>query len=425
MKILKNNINYKIDKIVSISAELNSKKHDRPLLFQDLPFYQNILLLQGPVGYFFYNLRNFFLNRGSKVFKINLNGGSSFFYPTDQNTFDYTGLEYKWEEYIKKFLKDKEIKCILLFGEKRFFHQIAITESKKMGIDIYSLEEGYIRPYNFTLEKNGNNLSSSLNDIDPYKLPKTSFNYKPQVYKSFIPMCLRSIQYWFFSIINNSKFPYYSHHRDLNLYRGYIWIKGLLRFLMYEITEFNIRKKLRATKEKNYFICVLQVFDDFQVTKNSHYNNIEQYLEEVLISFSVYKKNNISADTLLIKHHPMDIGEKNYNTFIKYVAKRLNILDDVIYFHNIRDLNNIYSIFKGAVTINSTLGLKLLLNKIPVINLSRSFYNKKGLTFQGSLDEFWVNPLQPEHEIVRNYINYLLKTTQVNGCLYSSEYKIS
>jgi len=412
-------------RIISEQAELKAKKIDRPLLFSDLPFYQNVLLLQSPMSYFFYNLRSFLLNRGSKVFKINFNGGSSFFYPKDINTFNYTGLKSNWNIFLKKFLNDNKIKCIFLFGEKRFFHQIAISQAKKMSIDFYSLEEGYIRPNYFTLEKNGNNLSSSLNDIDPYKLPKTSFNYKPQPYKSFIPMCLRAIQYWFFAFISMNKFPYYVHHRELNLSRAYIWIIGFLRFLIYEITEFNIRKKLRNAKEKNYFLCVLQVFDDYQLTHNSDYKNIEEYLEKVLVSFAIYKKNNISNDILLIKHHPMDIGEKNYNKFIKYIAKKLNILNDVIYFHNIRYLSDIYSIFKGAVTINSTIGLKLILNKIPVINLSKSFYNKRGLTFHGSLDEFWVNPGQTEDEIIRNYINHLVKTTQVNGCLYSSEYKIS
>lgn len=412
-------------RIISEQAELKVKKIDRPLLFSDLPFYQNVLLLQGPMGYFFYNLRSFLLNRGSKVFKINFDGGGSFFYPKDTNTFNYEGLESNWNIFLKKILNNNKIKCIFLFGEKRFFHQIAISEAKRMSIDVYSLEEGYIRPNYFTLEKNGNNLSSSLNDIDPYKLPKTSFNYKPQPYKSFMPMCLRAIQYWFFAFIRKNKFPYYIHHRELNFNRTYIWTKGFLRFLKYEITEFNIRKKLRNTKEKNYFLCVLQVFDDYQINHNSHYKDIEEYLEEVLVSFAKYKNNYISDDILLIKHHPMDIGEKNYNKFIKYIAKKLNILNDVIYFHNIRHLSHIYSIFKAAVTINSTIGLKLILNKIPVINLSKSFYNKKGLTFQGSLDEFWVNPGQTEHEVVTNYIHYLLKTTQVNGSLYSSEYKIS
>jgi capsular polysaccharide export protein len=238
-------------------------------------------------------------------------------------------------------------------------------------------------------------------------------------------MCFNATLYWFFSYIKNYEFPYYRHHRDLNFARGLNWVRGFFRFVKYEITEFFIRYKLKKETEKKYFLCILQVFDDFQVTKNSHYKSIEQYLEEVLISFVNYKKNNISNDVLLIKHHPMDIGEKNYSKFIKYCANRLNIEKDIIYFHNIRYLSKIYSIIKGAVTINSTLGLKLLLNDIPVINLSKSFYNKPGLTYQGSLEDFWVNPLNVDSKVVKNYINYLLKTTQVNGCLYSSEYKIS
>ena len=412
-------------RIISKQAELKTKKIDRPLLFSDLPFFENILLLQGPVGPFFSNLRYFYKNRGSKVFKINFNFGSQFFYKPDEYTFTFSDFEINFQFYIKNFLIKNKINAVFLFSNKRFFHSIAINEAKELGIQIYSLEEGYMRPNYFTLEKKGNNLDSPIINIDPYKLSDETFNYKPQPYKNFLPMCFNATLYWFFSYIKNYEFPYYRHHRDLNFARGLNWVRGFFRFVKYEITEFFIRYKLKKETEKKYFLCILQVFDDFQVTKNSHYKSIEQYLEEVLISFVNYKKNNISNDVLLIKHHPMDIGEKNYSEFIKYCANRLNIKKDIIYFHNIRYLSNIYSIIKGAVTINSTLGLKLLLNDIPVINLSKSFYNKPGLTYQGSLEDFWINPLNVDSKVVKNYINYLLKTTQVNGCLYSSEYKIS
>ena len=89
-----------------------------------------------------------------------------------------------------------------------------------------------------------------------------------------------------------------------------------------------------------------------------------------------------------------------------------------------RYLSNIYRILKGVVTINSTLGLKLLNNNIPVINLSSSFYNKAGLTYQGSLYNFLNDPGFVDQKIVSNYINYMISESQVNGCLYSKEYNI-
>jgi capsular polysaccharide export protein len=76
------------------------------------------------------------------------------------------------------------------------------------------------------------------------------------------------------------------------------------------------------------------------------------------------------------------------------------------------------------VTINSTLGLKLLYNNIPVINLSLSFYNKAGLSYQGSLADFFKDPGFVDQKIVSNYINYVISESQVNGCLYSKEYNI-
>jgi capsular polysaccharide export protein len=51
--------------------------------------------------------------------------------------------------------------------------------------------------------------------------------------------------------------------------------------------------------------------------------------------------------------------------------------------------------------------------------LSDPIYNLPGLTFQGSLDDFWRERPVPDAELFRRFRNTVIHTTQVNGGFYS------
>jgi len=411
------------------SAVLKFKKNlslnNRPRLFLDLPYVENALLLQGPVGPFFDKLRNFLIQKGTHVFKIHFNFGDEVFYNSQINAFRYQGLDIEWKDYITKFIKQRNIKAIFLMGDKRFYHQIAISTAKDFGVQVYVLEEGYLRPNYFTLEEFGVNRDSNLVNINPHQLRSIQVQHQTKKFKAFIPMCLHAMKYWLYAYVFAYKFKNYKHHKNLDLYKLVCWVRGFCRFLLYELTEFGIRQKIRLDNNKKYFLCILQVHDDFQVTHNSKYDSVELFIEEVMLTFHQFTQDKITNDCLIIKHHPMDIGEKNYKKLIQHIMKRLNMCkDSVVYIHNFRHLPTIYNKIKGGIMINSTFGLKLLTNRIPVINLSTSFYHKAGLTFQGSLLEFFNTNNKVNKRLVHNYLNHLIVRSQVNGCLYSKEYEI-
>ena len=398
--------------------------NNRPRLFSDLPFFENVLLLQGPVGPFFAKLRDFLVKKGSRVFKIHFNYGDVVFYQNQYHAYFYQGINEEWEDYIFKFYKQKNIQAVFLIGDKRNFHHTAIQVAKRLGIKVYVFEEGYIRPNYFTLEENGVNIDSPLAQIDPLNIKPVNLDFVEKEYRSFVTMCWYGIKYWFFSYIFNYKFKNYKHHKNLNLLKVFCWIRGFFRFLLYELSEFHLRRKLYKDNRK-YFLCILQVHDDFQITHNSTFANIEEFIEKVIYKFNNFIKEEFSQDILIIKHHPMDIGEKNYANLIKQIAKKLKMNENqIIYIHNFK-IENIFHKTKGAIMINSTLGLKMLKNNISVINLSKSFYHKHGLTFQGDLNEFFKNPIQPDKQIVNNYISHLIVKSQVNGTLYAKDYEIN
>jgi capsule polysaccharide modification protein KpsS len=93
---------------------------NRPKLFSDLPFYDHVLLLQGPIGGFFSKLASYFQKKGSVVYKINFNAGDKFFYKHKINVLDFNDIDSQFEIFIEKILKKHPIKAIFLFGDKKF-----------------------------------------------------------------------------------------------------------------------------------------------------------------------------------------------------------------------------------------------------------------------------------------------------------------
>jgi capsular polysaccharide export protein len=73
----------------------------------------------------------------------------------------------------------------------------------------------------------------------------------------------------------------------------------------------------------------------------------------------------------------------------------------------------------GVITVNSTVGGSSLMHNVPTIALSDPIYNLKGLTHQGSLDDFWHTPEPPDSTLFQRFRSTVIHTTQVNGGFYT------
>jgi capsular polysaccharide export protein len=407
--------------------------NNRTLQFSDLPNYKNILLLQGPVGPFFKKLGNYWLNRGSNVFKVNFNSGDDYFYhPTEDEVIHFKFGSDLWPIFLSNLLVDKKIKAVFLFGDCRPFHHPVRSLSEILSINYYVLEEGYIRPHLFTLEKKGVNYYSHINDLSIEDISKDcGSKVEPPIRQrfdhSFWHMVRFATVYWFINLINQHHYPLYKHHRVLDVRMGYRWTRSVFRYWLYRLTELSTRRTLLKPDHKcndsRWFLLPLQVHDDSQIKFHSDFESIDQILFNVIHSFSIHIKNTASSDLLIIKHHPMDRGHNNYKKVISQLAKIYCIEANIVYIHDIK-LPYLLKKISGCLTVNSTIGLQSLHYQCPVINLGKSFYDKPGLTFQGSLDEFWISRDKVNAKNAAHFRNYLLHHTQVNGSLYDPKYRI-
>lgn len=381
---------------------------------------ENILLLQGPLGTFFKRLDNEFVRQGATTYKIGFNAADSFF-SNHYNYVPFRAKKEKWKSFITAFLKEKCIDKIFLFGDCRYYQSIAIKEAMKQGIEVFVFEEGYIRPDYITMERYGvNDFSHVPRDASFYKNLDTSHFDKREAlptYTKFYKRGWSATTYYVIAGLFWFLYPNYEHHRELNFITEALYgIRNAFRKYLYQLSEKDKLEKIISNYDKKYFFVPLQTFNDFQLIEHSQFNSIEEFITIVLESFS-----NSADDRyiLVIKHHPMDRGRKNYTKYIYREAKRLSIEKERIEVVFDLHLPTLLDHAKGTITINSTVGLSSILHNTPTKVLGSAIYDIDGLTSKSiSLDDFWSKQQAIDRELYTKYIEYLIENTQLNGSFY-------
>lgn len=376
---------------------------------------KNVLLLQGPVGSFFYKISKKIPD--ANVYKINFNGGDFFFYPF--KSVNYRGSFENLENFYINFFKEKNIQIIIMYNDCRKIHEIAIKVAKEMGIEIWIFEEGYIRPNFITFEKDGVNANSTLPRDKEFYLNHKKFDkeYKIKNFSStFKNMAFASFLYWFFAALFAWYFNNSLHHRSLKFFDFTPWLLSLYRKKKYKITEKSINEKIINLKQK-YFLAILQVFNDTQLSH--HYKKTtEKFIEEVIISFANHAR---AKSYLVFKHHPMDRGYKDYTKLIENLSLKYNVEGRILYVHDLH-LPMLLSNARGTIVINSTVGLSALYHGSPLKVMGKAFYDIEGLTYQKSLHTFWkeCRAYKPDARLHTKFRNYVIYKTQINGNFFKN-----
>jgi len=383
---------------------------------------KNILLLQGPMGNFFNTLDQKFMKLGAITFRIGLNAGDEFFADARHYT-PFKGRIEEWKNFIKQFYQTHAIDMIFVFGDCRFYQSKAIKVAKKHGVQVFVFEEGYVRPDFITLEENGVNDNSSLPrerefyDALEYhdKMECNSKNIK-HIGNTYKEMALQAVLYYIVGNFFFFKYPHYQHHRTYSaILEAFYGVRNFLRKYKYKIFERDAQTLYQTDLSKKYYFVALQTYEDFQILHHSDYNSIEEFIEEVISSFA---KNAPQGRYLVIKHHPMDRGKKNYASFIIEKARKLGVYEKVKIVYDVH-LPTLLKNSIGTITINSTVGISALYHNAPTLCTGKSFYDIEGLTSKGVLlDDFWRDYKEVDVELFNKFRCYLIQKTQVNGSFY-------
>ena len=313
---------------------------------------RNVLFLQGPVGPFFSLFAHDLESRGFKVFKVNFNGGDSFFYRRSRSI-NYRGKLKDWEGYLERTLQNRDIGRIYLFGDCRVYHRIAREVAERLGVRVFVFEEGYIRPNFITLEEygvNGNSpmLESPIRYDREDEEPTQEFLHPKSV---FMRTALYAIVYYIMASLTWRKYRHYQHHRAFNpVTEGARWILSAYRKMRFRRKERHMLSELLPQFEGNYFLCPLQVHCDMQVSAHSNFNSIEHFIGEVIDSFIKHAPAN---KAIVFKHHPLDRGYTDYSLLFENLISENGLRGRVFYVHDV-DLPKLLKHAQGTVLINST-----------------------------------------------------------------------
>ncbi|EHD5635088.1 capsule biosynthesis protein [Campylobacter coli] len=378
---------------------------------------KTVLLLQGPVGTFFHRLAIKMKKNKTKVFKLNFNGGDFLFYPSGKRC---KCDEKDLENFYENFFKEKKIDAIVMYNDCRLIHAKAIKVARKLGIGIWIFEEGYLRPYCITFEKDGVNANSSLPRDKNFYLScnistKESIKEIPGGFKF---MAFSAFLYWFFSFLLAPFFNNKLHHRTLYPFEFLFWFRSLYRKYLYKFTEKKLNQKIYSL-EKKYFLAILQVYNDTQI-KHHYKKSIEEFIEELILSFANHAR---AKSYLVFKHHPMDRGYRNYSKLINGLSQKYHVEGRIFYVHDTY-LPTLLKNALGCITINSTVGLSAILEGCPTKVCGNAFYNFEGLAYPKKLQFFWreAHAYKPNPSLVLNFKNYLLNTNQFNGNFYKNSF---
>lgn len=383
---------------------------------------KKVLLLQGPHGPFFKRVKAELLASGAKkVSKVNFNGGDWLYFSGD--AFSYTGDLSGWPEYLARLIDQEGFDSVMVFGDCRPIHTAAREIVKSKGAEFWVFEEGYVRPNFITLEQHGVNgyscLPAQRDTYDKWQIDDS--NTEINLPRSFGAAAQCAMAYFMASMLAWPIFRRYLHHRRLSIWDGLLWVRSFARKKIYARKEANSLIDLQPVGKRSYFLVILQVASDAQVSVHSQYTSITEFIEDTVKSFSQYASKNSQDSVLLIKHHPMDRGYTDYSDLITQLEKQHSLIGRLRYIHD-QHLPELLANAQGVITINSTVGLSALDHGTPVMALGKAVYNMQGLTCQDSLSAFWKQPAKytADKKLHKKFLNYVILHTQIYGNFYVS-----
>lgn len=123
------------------------------------------MFLQGPHGPFFNRLGKMLQLAGAQVWRVGFNAGDRAFWRHPKSYIAYRDPIDAWAATFGALVDEKSVTDIVLYGDTRPVHAQAIAEAKRRGLTVHVFEEGYMRPYWVTYERDGSNGNSKLMDM--------------------------------------------------------------------------------------------------------------------------------------------------------------------------------------------------------------------------------------------------------------------
>ncbi|WP_208999931.1 capsule biosynthesis protein [Stappia sediminis] len=335
------------------------------------------------------------------------------------NTLSFRGKPGEWAGFVAAFLDENAITDLVVHGDRRFYHRVAIDAANAKGIGVIACELGYLRPGWMTVERGGFSTLSHFPD-DPSKIREIAatagpVDLTPMFPGSFVLEAWQDVSYHLANLAGRPFYPFYRRHTPLHPLNDYA------AWLMRLSGSRRRRKRAQATERdllshgRPFFVVPLQIDGDYQLTAHSPYASMRAALEDIVSSFSRSARNDAR---LAVKSHPNDNGITNWAKVVAELADRYSLAGRLVFVDGGR-LGALLERAAGLVTVNSTAGLEALRVGCSVKPLVPALYDIPGMTHQGDLDSFWNAPEKPDGELIKAFMAAVAATLQARGSIHN------
>ncbi len=379
------------------------------------------LFLQGPHGPFFNALGRMLRASGAQTWRVGFNAGDQAFWFDKKSYIPYRDAPEHWPELLQALIAEKQVTDVVLYGDTRPVHANAVRIAKTRGITVHVFEEGYLRPWWVTYERDGSNGNSRLMSLDLDQMAQAlshSGGHAPPPPSHWGDMrqhIFYGALYHWFVLFLNGRYRNFRPHRALPVSKEFrLYFKRLMLMPIHRLQRSLATARVRSGAFP-YHLVLLQLGHDSSVQSHSDYSGMCAFLEQMMEGFA---KGAPVHHHLVIKEHPLENHREPLRRRVRDLALRFGIKGRVHYVPGGK-LAKLLDDASSAVTINSTAGQQVLWRGIPLRIFGRAVYDKLELVSRQEVSRFFAAPELPDIESYQLYRRFLLETSQVPGGYYS------
>ena len=382
---------------------------------------RSFLFLQGPHGPFFRLLADMVAKSGADIWRVGFNAGDQAFWSDMSRYIPYRGDLLDWPAEFTRIVDEKNVTDVVLYGDTRGVHAEAVRLAKARGLTVHIFEEGYLRPFWVTYERDGSNGHSRLMDIT---IPQMQEALAGAYMESPMPpahwgdmrehIFYGALYHWFV-MFANGKYPAFQPHRALNVRQEFAL--HCLRLL--KMPRHAIQRRIATWRIRHggfpYHLCLLQLEHDTSFQEHSPFSTMSEFIELVVENFALGAPKH---HHLVFKAHPLEDGRVKVRSLAMEFARKYGVADRV---HFVRGgkLAQLLNETRSVVTVNSTAGQQALWRGIPVKIFGKAVYDQPEFISDLSLRNFFAGATRPDMAAYRDYRRFLLETSQIAGGFYA------
>ncbi len=380
------------------------------------------VFLQGPHGPFFNALGRMLRAAGAQVWRVGFNAGDRAFWFHPQSFIPYHGRPGDWPDAIEAIVDRRRVTDVVLYGDTRPVHAQAIRVAHARGLRVHVFEEGYMRPWWVTYERNGSNGNSRLMDMSiadmqsALALSDMEAPLPPAHWGDMRHHVFYGALYHWFVMFRNRGYRNFRPHRDLPVTKEFqLYLQRLLLMPLHAIERRSATWRIRSGGFP-YHLALLQLEHDSSFQQHSPFSTMTEFLTEIIEGFAGGAPRH---HHLVVKAHPLEDGRVPVRREMRRLARRHGIAGRVHYVRGGK-LAQLLNDARSAVTVNSTAGQQVLWRGIPLKVFGRAVYAKPEFVSDQPLRDFFAGATRPDNRAYKDYRRFLLETSQVPGGFYSS-----